>query len=181
MTKVIKPEVVALDNATLEIVANAVKAEAGNYGARKALAKQINDKAPEDCRWYVLEANGQKLPPVIEAIKTEYYKGLKSINYSNPSNAWKMIKQYAQEDASVRGMFGETPPIEGKTEGEGEGSGKTRETRSVQTRLVEDLRALHDFMVRETTKGNPDVQDKHKTAHHHIIDALKALGVSIGL
>ena len=51
MTKVIKPEVVALDNATLEIVANAVKAEAGNYGARKALAKQINDKAPADCRW----------------------------------------------------------------------------------------------------------------------------------
>ena len=181
MTKVIKPEVVALDNATLEIVANAVKAEAGNYGARKALAKQINDKAPADCRWYVLEANGQKLPPMIEAIKTEYYKGLKGINYSNPSNAWKMIKQYAQEDASARSMFGEVPPVAGKTEGEGEGSGKTRELRSVQTRLVEDLKALHDFMVRETSKGNPDVQDKHKTAHHHIIDALKVLGVSIGL
>jgi hypothetical protein len=181
MTKVIAPVAVTLDNATLEVVANAVKAEAGNYGARKALAKQINDKAPADCRWYVLEANGQKLPPMIDAIKTEYYKGLKGINYSNPSNAWKMIKQYAQEDASGRGMFGETPPVEGKTEGETEGSGKTRETRSVQTRLVEDLKALHDFMIRETSKGNPDVQDKHKTAHHHIIDALKALGVTIGL
>jgi len=181
MTKVIKPEVVALDNATLEIVANAVKAEAGNYGARKALAKQINAKSPEDCRWYVLEANGQKLPPVIEAIKTEYYKGLKSINYSNPSNAWKMIKQYAQDDASVRGMFGETPPIEGKPDADAEGSGKTRELRSVQTRLMEDLTALHDFMVREISKGNPEVQDKHKSAHHHIIDALKVLGKTIGL
>ena len=28
-------------------------------------------------------------------LKAEYYKGLKSIKYSNPSNAWKMVKKYA--------------------------------------------------------------------------------------
>lgn len=180
MTKVIAPSAVALDSNTLEIVAQAVNAEKSNYGARRALAQCINMQAPEDCRWYVLEANGQKLPPMIEAIKTEYYKGLKSIGYSNPSNAWKMIKQYAQEHASECAMFGELPPVEGATE-QTEGESKTREVRSVQTRLIEDLTALHDFMVREISKGNPDIQDKHKVAHHHIIDALKVLGKTIGL
>lgn len=180
MTKVIAPTPVALDSNTLEIVAQAVNAEKSNYGARKALAAWINNTIPEECRWYVLEANGQKLPPVIEAIKTEYYKGLKSIGYSNPSNAWKMIKQYAQEHACEHAMFGETPPAEGEGE-KAEGESKTREVRSVQRRLVEDLTALHDFMVRELSKGNPDIQDKHKVAHHHVIDALKSLGVSIGL
>lgn len=183
--KVITPvQPVALDTETLGIVAEAVNAEAKNYGARRALATRINDKAPADCRWYVLEANGQKLPPVIEAIKTEYYKGLKGIGYSNPSNAWKMLKQYAQEDASARSMFGELPPApegSGDAEGDAEGSGNKRETRSVQRRLVEDLTALHEYMVREISKGNPDVNDKHKSAHHHIIDALKGLGVTIGL
>lgn len=180
MTKVIAPTAIALDSATMEIVAQAVTAEKSNYGARRNLAKCINEQAPEDCRWYVLEANGQKLPPVIEAIKTEYYKGLKSINYPNPSNAWRMIKHYAQEHASECAMFGETPPAEGSTE-QTEGESKTREVRSVQRRLVEDLTALHEFMVRELSKGNPDIQDKHKVAHHHVIDALKSLGVSIGL
>ena len=183
--KVITPvQAVALDTETLGIVAEAVNAEAKNYGARRALATRINDKAPADCRWYVLEANGQKLPPVIEAIKTEYYKGLKGIGYSNPSNAWKMLKQYALEDASARSMFGELPPApegSGDAEGDAEGSGNKRENRSVQRRLVEELTLEHDFMVREISKGNPDITDKHKKAHHHIIEALKCLGVTIGL
>ena len=79
-----------------------------------------------------------------------------------------------------RSMFGETPPSEGEGE-KAEGESKTRETRSVQRRLVEDLTALHEFMVRELSKGNPDIQDKHKVAHHHVIDALKSLGVTIGV
>jgi hypothetical protein len=177
--KVIAPAI-AIDSNTLEVINQAVNAEKSNYGARKALAKCINMQAPENCRWYTLEANGQKLPPAIDAIKSEYYKGLKSINYSNPSNAWKMIKQYAQEHASECAMFGEVPP-EPANATESTSESKTREVRSVQTRLIEDLTALHEYMVREINKGNAEITSAHKQAHFHIVEGLKSIGKTIGL
>lgn len=175
--KIISPVApVAIDEAMLSLVNNAVKAEQKTYGARIALAVGINDVAPADCMWYALEGNGQKLPPVIEAIKVKYYEGLKAINYSNPSNAWRMIKQYAKEDAANRCMFGEVAPAEG-SEAEESTGGDTKQARSVQLRLVEELTALHEFCARESGKNNPEFTAKHKAAHGHIVQALKALGV----
>lgn len=175
--KIISVSPVVIDEAMLGLVNNAVKAEQKTYGARIALAVGINDIAPADCMWYALEGNGQKLPPVIEAIKVKYYEGLKAINYSNPSNAWRMIKQYAKEDAINRSMFGEVAPAEGTSETEADTGGDTKQARSVQLRLVEELTSLHEFCARESGKNNPEFTAKHKAAHGHIVQALKALGV----
>ena len=177
MSKVISPVSVSIPANVLASLVKAVEAEGSTYGARKAFAASINDVAPADCVWYALEGNGQKLPPVISAIKAKYYEGLKGIGYSNPSNAWKMVKQYAKEDAANRCMFGEVAPAEGTSEAEENTGGDTKQARSVQLRLVEELTALHEFCARESGKNNPEFTAKHKAAHGHIVQALKALGV----
>lgn len=174
--KIISVSPIAIDESMLGLINNAVKAEQKTYGARIAFAVGINNIAPADCVWYALEGNGQKLPAVIEAIKAKYYEGLKGIGYSNPSNAWKMVKQYAKEDAINRAMFGEVAPAEG-TEAEESTGGDTKQARSVQLRLVEELTALHEFCARESGKNNPEFTAKHKAAHGHIVQALKSLGV----
>lgn len=182
MSKILAPVSVEIPSVCLTAMQGAIEAEQKNYGAKIRFAASINDIAPADCVWYALEGNGQKLPPVIAAIKAKYYEGLKAINYSNPSNAWRMIKQYAKEDAANRSMFGEVPP-EPKAEGEGatETTGEKRETRSPQLRLVEDLTALHEYCARLTAKNDPQFLAKHATCHGHIVQALKSLGVDIGL
>jgi hypothetical protein len=181
MTKVIAPATpVAIDPSMLKLINNAVEAENKNYGARIMFAVGINTTAPAECKWYALEANGQKLPPAIQAIKDAYYAGLKGINYSNPSNAWKMIKHYAFEDACNRSMFGEVPKApEAETATASEGAGKSN--RKPQERLLADLTEVHDYCMREIGKANPDFTEKHKLAHAKVIEALKALGKSIGI
>lgn len=182
MSKVISPVAVEIPASVQSTLLAAVEAEKGNYGARKRFAASINDIAPAECMWYALEGNGQKLPPVIAAIKDAYYAGLKAIEYSNPSNAWRMIKQYAKEDAATRSMFGEIAPAEGEAEAEAEDTGgDTRETRGPQRRLLDELTALHDYCVRMTSKNDPEFLDKHKQAHMHIIDAMKAIGAKVGI
>lgn len=181
MAKVISsPAPVSIDAGMLKLINNAVEAENKNYGARIQFAVGINNTAPAECKWYALEANGQKLPPAIQAIKDAYYAGLKGINYSNPSNAWKMIKHYAFEDACNRSMFGEVPKApEAETEAETKGAGKTN--RKPQERLLFDLTEVHEYCMREIGKANPDFTEKHKQAHHKVIEALKILGKTIGI
>ena len=174
--KIVSPVApVAIDGGMLKLIENAVQAEQKTYGARIAFAVGINNLAPSDCVWYALEGNGQKLPPVIAAIKDAYYAGLKAINYSNPSNAWRMIKQYAKEDAAARAMFGEVAPSEADSEADSD-TGDTRELRGPQRRLLEELKALHDYCLKMTAKNEPEYTDKHKAAHGHIMQALKAIG-----
>ena len=182
MSKVLAPvSSVEIPAVCIKAMQGAIEAEQKNYGAKIKFAATINDLAPADCVWYNLEGNGQKLPPVIKAIKDKYYEGLKAINYSNPSNAWRMIKQYAKEDAGSRAMFGELPP-EPKAKGESQAvEGEKREHKSPQLRLVEDLTTLHEYCARMTAKNHPDFLAKHATCHGHIVQALKSLGVDIGL
>ena len=182
MAKVIAPVApVVLDAGMLTLIENAVQADAKVYGARIAFAVGVNNASPEGCKWYELEGMGQKLPPVIQAIKDTYYKGLKGINYSNPSNAWKMIKFYAKEDAINRSMFGEVAPTVGEVDAEKESNGAGSTHRKPQERLLADLTAVHDYCVREIGKANPDFNDKHRLAHAKVIEALKVLGKTIGL
>lgn len=176
MSKVIAPVSVEIPAVVATAMVAAVEAESKNYGAKRRFAQTINDTAPADCVWYNLEGNGQKLPPVIAAIKAKYYEQLKAINYPNVSNAWGMIKKYAKEDAANRAMFGEVAP-EPTAEAQTQAVGEKREARSVQLRLVEELTALHEFCARESAKNSQDFTAKHKAAHGHIVQALKAIGV----
>jgi hypothetical protein len=152
--------------------ARAVESESTVYGARREYAKGINGLS--DIAWY---AEGVALPKAIAEEKAEYYKALKAIGYSNPSNAWKMVKQYAFEAAKAEGLFGEVM----ETEGEGEGEGETREARSLTLRMVEELTKLHKAAMK-TRDGKPEeYSPKVALCHHHVIEALKAMGVDIGI
>jgi hypothetical protein len=159
----------------------AVESEKSAYGARRNYAAGINDMT--DIAWYI---DGEKLPKSIQAEKDEYYKALKAIDYTNPSNAWKMVKKYAREDAIARGLFGEIPPEladngeGGEGEG-GEGEGETRDTKTLTLRYVEDLMVLHKASVKKSAAGHEEYTDKVKAAHGHLMQALKAMGVDIGI
>ena len=177
----VAPVIVTVPAAIPNIVmlrTRAVESESTVYGARRDYAAGINDMT--DTAWYV---DGEKLPKAIDAEKTEYYKALKGINYSNPSNAWKMVKKYAREDAIERGLFGETPPelADNGEGGEGEGEGETRDTKTLTLRYVEDLMVLHKASVKKSAAGHEEYTDKVKAAHGHLMAALKAMGVDVGI
>jgi hypothetical protein len=160
---------------TLSIIATlrvaAIDADRGVYGARLSYGAGLNDIAT--VAWYDIEANGGKLPEAIEGEKKAYYEGLKAIGYSNPSNAWKMIKQYAKADAIKRSLFGEVAPIaEGKAEGEGAGS----KARPLDLRLVEELTALY-----KACNKADSLSTKQSGAFKGIKEALKAMGVDLSL
>lgn len=155
----------------------AVESENTVYGARREYAAGINDMT--DTAWYV---DGEKLPKAIAEEKAEYYKALKGINYTNPSNAWKMVKKYAREDAIARGLFGEIPPeLADNGEGGEGGEGETRDTKTLTLRYVEDLMVLHKASVKKSAAGHEEYTDKVKAAHGHLMAALKAMGVDIGI
>jgi hypothetical protein len=95
--------------------------------------------------------------------------------HSNPSVKWKQIKDHAQsilaEQARAEAIAaGEEP----EGEGEAEGSGKAKHTRSLQLRLVEDLKGCYGACKRE--KARTDAQSK---AMLHIGAALADLGIDL--
>ena len=155
--------------------ARAVEVESSVYGARRAYAVGINGLS--DIAWY---RDGVELPAAVKAEKTEYYKALKVIGYSNPSNAWKMVKLYAFEAAKENELFGEVADVEGEGEGES-ADGETREARSLTLRMVEELTKLHKAADKKRTDNAEEYTNKVSTAHHYVIEALKAMGVDIGL
>lgn len=149
----------------------AIQAETKTYGARIDYAIALNSIA--SVAWYDIEANGGKLPENIEAEKAAYYEGLKAINYSNPSNAWKMIKKYAKANAQQNLMFGESAPIE---ETETEKGANANAPRSLDVRLIEELTALY----KACTKAD-DLSKKQSGALDGIKAALKSMGVDLAL
>jgi hypothetical protein len=154
--------------------ARAVESESTVYGARREYAKGINGLS--DIAWY---RDGVQLPKAIAEEKAEYYKALKAIGYSNPSNAWKMVKQYAFEAAKAEGLFGEVVETEG--EGEAGEAGDTRETRSLTLRMVEELTKLHKASMKTRDNKPEEYSPKIALAHHHVIEALKSMGVDVGI
>jgi hypothetical protein len=181
--------VVTVDIITLR--GKAIEAETTNYGARRNYANGINEIAmlvtpnivnPEHA-WYNLEGD-HNLPKAIKDEKSEYYKALTAIKYPNNSNAWKMIKKYAKEDAVSRGLFGETPSTPNTSEGEGEGEGngaRANEAKVLNLFMVETLTNMHKRALRTKQQKPEQYGEKQSNAHAKVIEALKALGVDIGL
>lgn len=155
----------------------AVESEVKNYGARREYANGINTIA-DGVAWY---RDGVALPKAVELEKKEYYKALKAIGYSNPSNAWRMVKEYALENALEFGLFGEVAPEVGGGGGEVEAEANTRETRTMTLRLVEELTRLHKAADKKRTDNSEEYTPKVSKAHGFIVDALKAMGVDIGV
>ena len=153
---------------------NELSAAGEAYGARIKYAEALVD-ASEGVLWYT---DGVALPPVIEAEKKEYYRGLKEIGYSNPSNAWKMVRKYAFEYAQEIGLI-EKPESEGETPegGEGESSGDARHTRSFSLRVLDDVTAI--FKAGRKLEKEGALSDKERACNAHLASALAALGVDI--
>jgi hypothetical protein len=111
-----------------------------------------------------------------DAMRTErdaLYAALRAlpIPHSNPSVKWKQIKDHA------RSILAEQAKAEGgedTAEGETEGSGNGKHTRTLQLRLIEDLTTLYKACKKE--KARTEQQSK---AMLHIAAALADLGVDI--
>ena len=169
----------------------AIEAETSNYGARRNYASGINAMAmlatpnivSPEFAWYNLEGD-HNLPKVIKDEKVEYYKALTAIKYPNNSNAWKMIKKYAKEEAVAKGLFGETPrtPSESESEGDSEGNGaRANEAKVLNLFMVETLTNMHKRSLRTKQQKPEQYGEKQSKAHAKVIEALQALGVDIGL
>ena len=146
----------------------AIESEVSNYGARRAYAQGLNDMA--DCAWFDLESAGGKLPEAIAGEKKAYYEGLKSIGYSNPSNAWKMVKQYAKADAVGRALFG---CVADEAEADTSAGAKAR---PLDLRLIEELTALY-----KACHKADSLSKKQQGALDGITAALGAMGVNLSL
>ena len=122
--------------------------------------------------------DGVEMSALIKAEKQAYYDGLKAIKYSNPSNAWKMIKKYALEYAQQTGLIAKAEGEgEGKGEGEGESSGDARHTRSFSLRVIEDVGSMFKAGRRLEKEGT--LTEKEKQCLVHLGSALAALGIDL--
>ena len=98
------------------------------------------------------------------------YADLRSAGHSNPSVKWKQIKGYALE------LIKAESADEADEADEAESNGK-RETRPVQLRLIDDLKALYKMCKREKLKLTPQQNE----AHTYITSALASLGVDVSM
>lgn len=166
MTNVVIPAaLVAARQAELDAV------ESG-YGARIQYARCLVD-ASEGVLWYT---DGVQMPPLIEAEKKAYYDGLKAIKYSNPSNAWKMVKKYCVEYATQIGLIAkeEKPATEAD---ETASSGDARHTRSFSLRVLEDVGGI--FKAGRRLEKEGALTEKERQCLTHLGDALAALGIDL--
>ena len=166
MSIVIPATLVAARQAELSAV------ESG-YGARIQYAQCLVDNS-DGVLWFT---DGVKMPELIEAEKKAYYDGLKAIKYSNPSNAWKMVKKYCVEYATQIGLI-EAEKTEGGAEGgEAESSGDARHTRSFSLRVLDDVGAIFKAGRRLEKEGT--LTEKERQCLVHLGSALSALGIDL--
>jgi hypothetical protein len=165
---------IAIPQSVVNARINELSAVGEAYGARIKYAEALVD-ASEGVLWYT---DGVAMPALIEAEKKEYYKGLKEIGYSNPSNAWKMVKKYATDYAQTIGLIAK-PEGEGETSegGEGESSGDARHTRSYSLRVLDDIVPI--FKAGRKLEKEGALSDKERECNTHLAAALAALGVDI--
>ena len=162
-----------IPQSVVEARINELSAAGEAYGARIKYAQALVDVS-DGVLWYT---DGVALPAIIEAEKKEYYKGLKEIGYSNPSNAWKMVKKYATDYAQSIGLIAKPEAENGEAESEAESSGDARHTRSFSLRVIEDVTAI--FKAGRKLEKEGALSDKERECNTHLAAALAALGVDI--
>ena len=164
---------ISIPQSVVEARINELSAAGEAYGARIKYAQALVDVS-DGVLWYT---DGIALPALIESEKKEYYKGLKEIGYSNPSNAWKMVKKYAFDYAQTIGLIAKPENGEAEAESEAESSGDARHTRSFSLRVIEDVTAI--FKAGRKLEKEGALSDKERECNTHLAAALAALGVDI--
>jgi hypothetical protein len=144
------------------------------YGANVEYAKLLNKKW-STFDWFELKHTDTSDEG--KAVKGEgdrFRKGIKDW-HSNPSTAWKQIRDHARNDRYPAPVVVVAEGGEGD-KGEGASSGDASHNRSPQLRNLEELTVLFKFNRRQET-----LTDELKTCQGFIIKALESLGVDIGM
>jgi len=145
------------------------------YGARREYAVALNSYF--DFPWFMVEhKDNTEIGKLVRLEKAKLFEGLNAAKHSNPSQAWKKVREYGAEEARKAGLFGLSVPNpeENITECEEGESGKANHTRSPMLRNTEDLVALWKFNHRQTA-----LDQRIQRAQTHIQQALKELGIDV--
>jgi hypothetical protein len=141
------------------------------YGANVAYAQLLNQKWL-GFDWFELKhTDTSDEGKAVKAEGDRFRKGIKAW-HSNPSTAWKQIRDHARTD-----RYGK--PVVETTEGEtteGETSGDAKHNRSPELRNIEELTVLFKFNRRQES-----LSDNLKDCQRNIIKALESMGIDIGM
>jgi hypothetical protein len=141
------------------------------YGANVEYAKLLNQKWAFD--WFDLKHNDSSDEgKTVKGEGDRFRKGIKQW-HSNPSVAWKQIRDHARND-----RYPAPPVIEGAEGSEvvAEGSDNAKHNRSPELRNIEELTVLFKFNRRQESLSS-NLAD----CQRHIIKALESMGVDIGM
>jgi hypothetical protein len=142
-----------------------------SYGANVEYAQLLNQKW-DGFDWFELKhTDTSDEGKAVKAEGDRFRKGIKQW-HSNPSTAWKQIRDHARTD-----KYGK--PVVETTEGEtteGETSGDAKHNRSPELRNIEELTVLFKFNRRQES-----LSDNLKDCQRNIIKALESMGVDIGM
>jgi hypothetical protein len=141
-----------------------------NYGANVDYAKTLNAKW-SGFDWFELRYDDTSdLGKAVRAEGDIFRKGIKAW-HSNPSTAWKQIRDHARVAKYGKPVVN----AEGSAEGS-EVSGTPKRNRSPMLRNIEELTELFIF-----NRKNENADDKLKQCQVHIGKALEALGVDLNM
>jgi hypothetical protein len=143
-----------------------------SYGANVAYAKLLNKKW-SDFDWFELKhTDTSDEGKAVKGEGDKFRKGIKDW-HSNPSTAWKQIRDHARTDRYGKAVV---ESAEGGEGGEGESTGDAKHNRTPVLRNLEELTVLFKFNRRQES-----LSDDLKACQGHIIKALESLGVDIGM
>ena len=156
-----------IDNARAKVIGQ----YESTYGANVEYAKLLNENWTFD--WFDLKHNDSSDEG--KSVKSEADKFRKGIKdwHSNPSVAWKQIRDHARTDRYGKSVVegAEGSEVEGA-----EGSDNAKHNRSPELRNIEELTVLFKFNRRQES-----LSENLANCQRNIIKALESMGVDIGM
>jgi hypothetical protein len=158
-----------IDNARAKVIGQ----YESTYGANVDYARLLNENWAFD--WFDLKHNDSSdQGKSVKAEGDKFRSGIKGW-HSNPSVAWKQIRDHARADRYGKPVVGaEGASTEG--EGEGEGSDNAKHNRSPELRNIEELIVLFKFNRRQVS-----LSPKLQKVQAHISSALIEMGVDLNM
>jgi hypothetical protein len=163
-------ELVNIEQLVVETRNKVIGSYESNYGANVDYAKALNQKW-QGFDWFELRYDDTSdLGKAVRAEGDLFRKGIKAW-HSNPSTAWKQIRDHAKVAKYGKPVM----PSEGSAEGSEVTKAPSR-NRTPMLRNIEELTELFIF-----NRKNENADDKLKQCQVHIGKALEALGVNLNM
>ena len=157
-----------IDNARAKVIGQ----YESTYGANVDYARLLNENWAFD--WFDLKHNDSSdQGKSVKAEGDKFRNGIKGW-HSNPSVAWKQIRDHARTDRYGKPVV---DSVEGAEGAEGaEGSGDAKHNRSPELRNIEELIVLFKFNRRQVS-----LSPKLQKVQAHISSALIEMGVDLNM